>query len=101
MEIWEDPVVLDRILDYLDTHQFLASFTSLGGLPLREGAHCHCSEPRRVGDDLDLRCEVSFEELVGYGAAAAQRLRQSGEVHLRLDAAGQVKDAWLCRPDSC
>jgi len=101
MELWKDPQVLEAILDYLQEHQLLASFASMGGIALREGAHCHCSEPQKIGTDTQLRCELDFDELMPFGAAASQRLRQRGEVHLRLDHTGKEKDAWLCRPDSC
>ncbi|MFA7656376.1 hypothetical protein [Acidithiobacillus thiooxidans] len=101
MNIWEDPVVQSGILDYLEQKQLLASFTSMGGVALREGAQCHCSLPEHVGNEVIVLCQFDFEELVPFGAAGDQRLRQQGQAHVRLDANGQVSDAWLCRPGSC
>ena len=101
MEIWEDPAVQSAILDYLESSQLLASFTTMGGVALREGAQCHCGMPERVGSDVLLLCQFDFEERVPFGGAGDQRLRQQGQVHLRLDATGKVTDAWLCRPNAC
>ena len=101
MNIWEDPVVQSDILDYLEQKQLLASFTSMGGVALREGAQCHCSLPEHEGNEVIVLCQFDFEELVPFGAAGDQRLRQQGQAHVRLDANGQVSDAWLCRPGSC
>lgn len=98
MDIWDDPIVQDRIWDYLERSQLLASFTTLGGRAVRDGAHCSFSEIERAGTDTVLLCHFDFEERVPFGGAAEQRLRQQGQVHLRLNAQGQVLDAWLSRP---
>ncbi|MHB1566204.1 MAG: hypothetical protein ACYCXG_05755 [Acidiferrobacter sp.] len=98
MDIWEDPAVQDRIWDYLEHRQLLASFTTLGGIAVREGAHCSFSHAEPVGADTLLLCHFDFEERLPFGGAPEQRLRQQGQVHLRLSPQGQVLDAWLSRP---
>ncbi|MCE5360718.1 hypothetical protein [Candidatus Igneacidithiobacillus taiwanensis] len=101
MAVWEDPQVQEKILDYLDAQQLLASFTSMGGLARRDGAHCQCRLVEAGKEENLVSCLVDFEEELGFGAAAPQRLRQQGELHVLLGADGQVRDAWLCRGQRC
>jgi hypothetical protein len=101
MDIWDEPAVRWGILNYLEDKQLLASFTTMGGVALREGAQCHCHQPERVGNDVIVLCQFDFEELVPFGGAGDQRLRQQGQAHVRLDGSGTIIDAWLCRPGSC
>ncbi|WP_308389423.1 hypothetical protein [Acidithiobacillus sp. AMEEHan] len=101
MALWDEPQVQEKILDYLDAHQMLASFTGIGGVAVRDGAHCQCRLVEAGQDQNLLSCLVDFEEEVGFGAAERQRLRQQGELHVVLGSDGVVRDAWLCRGGSC
>ena len=101
MALWDEAPVQERILDFLDAQQLLASFTSMGGVALREGAHCQCQLVEARKEENILSCLVDFEEELGFGAAERQRLRQQGELHVLLGMNGEVRDAWLCRGNSC
>ncbi|MHB1320547.1 MAG: hypothetical protein ACYCY0_03150 [Acidithiobacillus ferrivorans] len=59
-EIWQVPTVQSAILDYLESSQLLASFTTMGSAALREGAQWYCSMPERVGSDVLLLCQFDF-----------------------------------------
>ena len=101
MALWDEARVQGKILDYLQAHQLLASFTSMGGIAVRDGAHCQCQLIEASKDQNLLSCLVDFEEELGFGAADRQRLRQQGELHVLLGSDGVVRDAWLCRGKSC